>query len=87
MSFRQVEVAVVEQLVQATTGLVITGVRVNMMGSCVTEGVTEQERRLVSNSIRDSVSDIGLETEDDSEAIDDDEEDRDMHLEGGEATG
>ena len=92
MSFRQVEVAVVEQLVQATTGLVTTGVRVNMMGSCVTEGVTEwagagQERRLVSNSIRDSVRDIGLETEDDSEDIDDDEEDLDKHLEGGEDTG
>lgn len=92
MSFRQVEVAVVEQLVQATTGLVTTGVTVNMMGSCVTEGVTEwasggQGRRLVSNSIIYSERDIGLETEDDSEDIEDDEEDLDMHLEGGEATG
>lgn len=82
----------VEQLVQATTGLVTTGVTVNMMGSCVTEGVTEwarggQGRRLVSNSIIYSERDIGLETEDDSEDIEDDEEDLDMHLEGGEATG
>ena len=86
MSFLQVEVVSVEQLVQVTPCLVTIGVTVNMMGSCVAQtqwaggGVG---RRLVSKSIRD----IGLETEDDSEDIEEDEEDLDMHLEGGEDTG
>ena len=51
MSFLQVEVVSVEQLVHVTPCLVTIGVTVNMMGSCVTK----------------SISDIGLETEEDSE--------------------
>ena len=89
MSFLQVEVVSVEQLVQVTPCLVTIGVTVNMMGSCVAQTQWAgggEGRRLVSKSI----SDIGLETEevsDEVEDIEEDDEDLDMHLEGGEDTG
>ena len=76
------------------------GVTVNMRDSCLGVGVEEWaggggDRRLVSKPIRSSenseeAEDIGLETEERSEAvedIEDDDDDLDMHLEGGEETG